>query len=346
MKIHIAGDNGRHQLSFLWDSLIKLNNENLSSGNYYQLQFANRGGYNVAKRLNLMKIFFAGGVTGNLREFSKTLAKVNGVSKEKVVECMKLYIAGSETRKDYIFENLLSKTDGGINFNHINILESYYYLRNNEEFMKLVPYFGLFLLDSGAFTFMSGSHIGSINWDGYVEEYASFINRHDVKLFFELDIDSLVGLSEVERLRYKLESLTGKKPIPVWHKNRGKQYFEYMCKSYPYVAIGGIVTKEIPRNIYEKAFPWFISTAHKSRAKIHGLGYTTINNLSIYHFDSVDSTAWLYGNRGGYLYRFNPKTALMEQIKVPPNHRMKSRECAVHNFNEWVKFSKYAEINL
>lgn len=289
-----------------------------------------------------MKIFFAGGITGNLREFWKTLANITNISEEKIIECMKLYAAGIESRKDYIFDNLLSKNDDGINFKHINILESYYYLRKNAEFMRLVPYFGHFLLDSGAFTFMQGNHSGKIDWDGYVEEYASFINKFNVELFFELDIDSLVGLAEVERLRYKLESLTGKKPIPVWHKNRGKEYFIRMCEKYPYVAVGGIVTKEIPRNIYEKAFPWFIKTAHDNKAKIHGLGYTTIANLPKYHFDSVDSTAWLYGNRGGYLYKFNPRTGLMEQIRVPATHRMKSRESAVHNFNEWVKLGIHA----
>ena len=231
-----------------------------------------------------------------------------------------------------------------VRLSEMNILESFYYLRKNEDFMALARHFGSFLLDSGAFTFMSGSHKGAINWDEYVEEYAAFINKHDIRLFFELDIDSVVGLQEVERLREKLEALTGKKPIPVWHKNRGKEYFIRMCENYPYVALGGIVTKEIPRNVYEKGFPWFIQTAHKHHAKIHGLGYTTILNLPKFHFDSVDSTAWLYGNRGGYLYKFKPETGTMEQLKVD-KARLKSREGAVNNFREWVKLCNHAERN-
>lgn len=289
----------------------------------------------------LMHIYLAGGITGNLNKFWKGLA-VGEITEDKIKENMKLYLAGTEPRKNYQRDNSCVVMGNTAQLSDINILESYYYLRKNTEFMRLVPYFGSFLLDSGAFTFMQGNHSGKIDWDGYVEEYASFINKFNVELFFELDIDSLVGLTEVERLRYKLESLTGKKPIPVWHKNRGKEYFIKMCEKYPYVAIGGIVTKEIPRNIYEKAFPWFIKTAHENNAKIHGLGYTTISNLPKYHFDSVDSTAWLYGNRGGYLYKFNPRTGLMEQIRVPANHRMKSRESAMHNFNEWVKLGIHA----
>ena len=305
---------------------------------------------NQIKNVFLMKIFLAGGISENLREFWQRVMKIylaDPKSRSEVIEAMKVYIAGDNNNKKILRENLYGCDffTGESALAGINILESFYYLRKNEEFMTLVKHFGSFLLDSGAFTFMSGSHKGGINWDEYVEEYAAFINRWDVKLFFELDIDSVVGLTEVERLREKLETLTGKKPIPVWHRNRGKEYFIKICENYPYVALGGIVTKEIDRKKYETAFPWFIKTAHEHKCKIHGLGYTTVANLKKYHFDSVDSTAWLYGNRGGYLYKFNPRTGLLEQLSKD-GCRLKTREGAVNNFNEWVKFGKYAELHL
>jgi hypothetical protein len=311
-----------------------------------------------------MRIFLAGGVSGNLRDFWQKVMNIYLAaphSRSEVVDEMKVYqasLVSSGHLKDHIRESMskfLNESDGSsssvsedfvrdVKLSEMSILESFYYLRKNEEFMALAKHFGSFLLDSGAFTFMTGAHKGAINWDEYVEEYARFINKHDIKLFFELDIDSVVGLQEVERLREKLEALTGKKPIPVWHKNRGKEYFIKMCENYPYVALGGIVTKEIPRQKYEKGFPWFIKTAHLHHCKIHGLGYTTILNLPKYHFDSVDSTAWLYGNRGGYLYKFNPSKGTMDQLKAD-NARLKSREGAVNNFREWVKLCKYAEAN-
>ena len=308
-----------------------------------------------------MRIFLAGGVSGNLRDFWQKVMNIYLAaphSRSEVVEEMKVYqasLVSSGHLKDHIRESMSKFIGDGDNpiadefvrdvkLSEMSILESFYYLRKNEEFMALAKHFGSFLLDSGAFTFMTGAHKRAINWDEYVEDYARFINKHDIKLFFELDIDSVVGLQEVERLREKLEALTGKKPIPVWHKNRGKEYFIKMCENYPYVALGGIVTKEIPRQKYEKGFPWFIKTAHLHRCKIHGLGYTTILNLPKYHFDSVDSTAWLYGNRGGYLYKFNPSKGTMDQLKAD-NARLKSREGAVNNFREWVKLCKYAEAN-
>lgn len=234
-----------------------------------------------------------------------------------------------------------SSSEGG----QYRILESFYYCRSNAFIPTLIPYLKGFLLDSGAFTFLSTG--AKVNWDTYTEEYAEFINKYDIELFFELDIDPIVGLKEVERLRKKLEALTHKKPIPVWHKGRGKDYFVKMCKEYPYVALGGIVTQEIPRAVYEKAFPWFIKTAHEHGAKIHGLGYTSIEGLHKYHFDSVDSTAWLYGNRGGYLYKFNPRTGMIDKIEAPSKGmRLKSQEAAMHNFLEWIKFQEYAEKHL
>ena len=221
------------------------------------------------------------------------------------------------------------------------ILESYFYCRKNDVIPKLLPRLGGFLLDSGAFTFMQGN--GSADWDRYTEEYAEWINRYRITKFFELDIDSLVGIKEVERLRNKLERLTGKQPIPVWHKCRGKDYFLGMARDYRYVAIGGIVTQEIPRKVYEGAFPWFINEAHKAGAKIHGLGYTSLEGIKKYHFDSVDSTAWLYGNRGGYLYKFNPGKGGFDKIPTPPGHRLASQDAAKWNFTEWIKFQRYAE---
>lgn len=244
---------------------------------------------------------------------------------------VKLYLAGEHSVKN----GTLAKT-----YNEApNILESYYYARANKWAIELIPKFKSFLLDSGAFTFMSDPK-NTAPWDEYLEKYAEFINRHGIELFFELDIDSVVGLKETERLRGKLEKLTGKQCIPVWHKSRGKDYWFRMANEYDYIAIGGIVSGEIKRNEH-KHFPWFIKTARDRGAKVHGLGYTNLQGIKRYPFYSVDSTAWLYGNRSGVIYRFNGNTLI--KTKAPEGKRLKSRDAAIHNFNEWVKFSQYME---
>ena len=70
------------------------------------------------------------------------------------------------------------------------VLESFYYIRDYQ--IPLIHSAELFLLDSGAFTFMSNNKKG-VDWNEYVDRYIEFINKHDVKYFFELDIDSVVG---------------------------------------------------------------------------------------------------------------------------------------------------------
>lgn len=261
-----------------------------------------------------MNIYMAGGISGNL--FPVWRETANGGDK---------------------MDGILAKGRDGI-----LILESYYYCRKSDVIPRLLPRLGGFLLDSGAFTFMTGAG-GKCDWDRYTEEYAEWINRNKVDLFFELDIDSIVGLKEVERLRAKLERLTGKQPIPVWHKSRGKDYYLGMVKDYRYVAFGGLHTDGMKTSDIEKAFPWFIYKAHESGAKIHGLGYTSIPGLHKFRFDSVDSTAWLYGNRGGYLYRFRPSKGDFDKIGAPDGKRLRPRDSAMHNFREWIKFQQYAK---
>ena len=220
------------------------------------------------------------------------------------------------------------------------ILESFYYIRDWQiEYMKSKDC-KMFMLDSGAFTFMSNSK--TVDFEDYLYKYINFINKYDIKYFFELDIDSVVGLKEVERYREILERETGKKSIPVWHKNRGKQYFLDMVKEYDYVAIGGIVSGEIKRSEY-KYLPWFIEQAHKHNCKIHGLGFTNTKLLEKYKFDSVDSTAWLHGSISANIVVFNGRY-IEKALTKSKNKKLKHYLIADrHNLTEWLKYVRYMD---
>lgn len=248
---------------------------------------------------------------------------------------MKIYLAGvAPWRNERIY-------DDAVKLHRPYILESFYYTDADTE--RLIPYFGDFLLDSGAFTFMTNSDT-RLDWDDYIKRYAEFINRNNIDKFFELDIDVVVGYEQVKKYRAKLEDLTGKQCIPVWHKSRGLKDFKEMCSRYDYAAIGGIVSKEIKPEQF-KALPQLITEAHRRSCKLHGLGFTALQWLPVCHFDSVDSTAWTTGNRFGYVYYFDGKT--MRKIDAPKGQRLAdSRKIALINFTEWVKFQKYAEVKL
>lgn len=226
-------------------------------------------------------------------------------------------------------------------FYQFNRLNSFMYLKEFES--KVIKNYDNFLLDSGAFTYLNKLKTTQVNWEDYVLKYAKFIKENNIENFFELDIDPIVGIKEVEILRDLLEKYTGKKCIPVWHKSRGLDYWVDMCKNYSYVAIGGIVTKEIKRTEYD-VFKPLLSIANKYNTKVHALGFTNLKGLEKYKFYSVDSTAWLSGNQYGAAHWFDGKT--MQKKKKLPGQKVKAQEVARHNFKEWVKFSKYAENNL
>jgi len=284
-----------------------------------------------------MDLYLAGAASGNNNYLYRTAdpAKVYDAlnEAEKKRTGMDLYIACANSGSTY-------PRDAGAKHQRLYVLESFYYIKD-----WMIPFIKdhwNFLLDSGAFTFMQNKKIKP-DWDEYVVRYAAFIVQNDIKLFFELDIDSVVGLKEVERLRAKLETLTNRRCIPVWHKSRGKDYWLKMAEEYDYIAIGGIVSGEIKQDDY-KYFPALIQLAKDRGARVHGLGFTNLTGLTKYKFDSVDSTAWIYGNRGGFLQRFNGHTLV--KITAPKGMKMKSRETAIYNFNEWVKFQRYAEKHL
>lgn len=274
---------------------------------------------------------------------------------------MRIYLAG-ENQKAWVMDKILNTAegdmkvylagvapwrDGGMYDDALRtykpyILESFYYVNSDTE--RLLPYFSEFILDSGAFTFMADNKGSKPNWDEYIEKYTNFINRNKIDKYLELDIDNIVGYDKVKQMRATLERETGKPCIPVWHKERGADEFKGLTKDYSYIALGGLVRTDYDR-LDEKVFTPLINTSHANGCKIHGLGYTRLEGLTKYHFDSVDSTAWTTGNRFGHIYRFNGKT--MTKTDKPTGMRIgDAKKAALINFIEWIKFQRYADTHL
>ena len=246
---------------------------------------------------------------------------------------MKVFLAGTGAIKD---TKKLKNAD--------YILESFYSIKPHQ--IPLIQQCKMFLLDSGAFTFMNNTKKGNgVDWKSYIDRYVDFINKHDVKYFFELDIDVIVGHENVKKIRKYIEQRTSKKCIPVWHKSRGLEEFVRLCKEYGYISIGGLVTKEIKIGEY-KYLSKLIEIAHENNCKIHGLGFTGLAKLSKYHFDSVDSTTWLNGERFGEIHLF--KNGTIEKHAGAKRGMRVKRDVKAneHNLQEWIKFQKYADAHL
>lgn len=218
------------------------------------------------------------------------------------------------------------------------LLESFYYF---SEFQKpLIKNTDLFLLDSGAFTFMNGAK-GEVDWASYIDEYIAFINDHDVKHYFELDIDSIVGYGEVKRIRAKLERETGKQSIPVWHKSRGMEEYKRLVNDYDYIAVGGFAIKSISKDEYP-IIKRMVRYAYDRGVKVHGLGFTP-KDVTQYKFYSVDSTTWLSCRRFGSLFRFENGQMRMVTPKNHGTRRDKQKEIELVTLREWIKYQKYLD---
>lgn len=248
---------------------------------------------------------------------------------------MKVYLAG--TSKDDL-SRIKSK---------VNILESFAYMKKHTDDIDSLLRHN-FLLDSGAFTFMSAKN-KKIDFHAYTTEYINFINKHNIDHFFELDIYSVIGNKETEDLRARLVKETGKKPIPVWHIFLGIDYYKWMVENFDYISIGasGRNDSKWTRTNPEKLTK-LVKYANQNNTKVHGLGYTVLKNLPKIPFYSVDSTTWLNGGKFGEFQKFNGLTIKKEQAgKHKKRVRTdKSLDLKYHNLQEWIKFQKYAEAKL
>jgi hypothetical protein len=221
-------------------------------------------------------------------------------------------------------------------------LQSFYYIEKMPKkgtiFAKKIPKYNSFLLDSGAFTYMMSKGKKLPNIDEFTERYIEYINNYGIDLFFEMDVDSVFGYEKVLKLRERIESKTGKRVIPVFHKNRGFNDWISMCKDYDYISIG-IAGKDCSWGA-RKIFLKFINSAREYGCKVHGLGITGTRSLETVPFYSVDSTSWTTGNRFGHIWKFNGRE--MIKIDKPIGSKIiNQRKLAHYNFGEWCKFQEH-----
>ena len=247
-----------------------------------------------------------------------------------------LYHAGAGGPMTWVFLNDESTFDKNIAA-RVNLLESFYYIADWQT--KNLHHFKRFMLDSGAFTFRQSS-TKDVDWTEYLMAYAKYVKANGVKRFLDLDIDMIVGYDNVLKMRHTLESVVGRQCTPVWHHSYGKQAWLDLCDEYDYVAIGGIAGRDGGAKL-APYLPWFTKEAHKRGTKVHGLGYTRLGDIKRAGFDSVDSTAWLYGNMSGTVYVWDGKN--MRKVKRPKGKKLNSKMVARHNFMEWVKMAEAME---
>lgn len=195
-----------------------------------------------------------------------------------------------------------------------------------------------FLLDSGAYSFMNALKGKPVDFNEYQSKYIDFINKADVKYFFNLDLDNIIGIEKTKQMRDELERRTGKKCVPVWHKCMGLDSWKQLTKDYDYVAMGTM--HEIKGN--ERILKALNNIAKENNCKVHGLGFTP-KGVEKYGFYSTDSTSWFQGFVWGAFEKFDGRNVVRIASK-PSGYRIKDRNGILqHNFQEWLKYQAFLD---
>ena len=199
-------------------------------------------------------------------------------------------------------------------------LVSYFYLRKNLSYYeRLLPIFkkegGIFMTDSGAFSFMGkydesdpefDKYRTEEFWLPYLNEYIGWIKAHRGYIFSvaNLDLDMLVGEDVVNKWnRDYFEPLekSGLQVVYVAHptdKRNSMDRLRQYCKRYSYVGA----------NQSEKANALKIFHLVKQyKCRLHGFAWTELNLLKRHPFFSADSVTWLGGVRFGTTYDYDGK---------------------------------------
>ena len=180
-----------------------------------------------------------------------------------------------------------------------NVLVSYHYIRKNpsltqELIQQVRDRGGLFMTDSGAFSFLNDKTFDpkKFDWDSYVEEYTSWLHDNKTYIFSacNLDVDNFVGADRVRRWNelYFDKMREDMNIIYVAHQNvfgRGKlDAFKEYTQEYNYVGVNESFKDEVS-SIYQ--------TAKMTKTCIHGLAWTKPTLLDDNPFFSVDSSSWV-----------------------------------------------------
>jgi len=225
------------------------------------------------------------------------------------------------------------------------LLSSFLYIHKVSQYLpKIFQFKKLFILDSGAHTLQKEGK--EVDYDKLVFEYAEFVKNHkEIDEYVELDIENKVGLRQVEKWREYLTKKVGKSPIVVWHRERGKKYWLYMVKRYPYVGFSGfVVTPDGEKEVPDKYIGWFIKTAHDYNTKVHGFGFTRVKLLKKFPFDSVDSSSWVLSVGYGRLPYFDSNTGELRFINAGAKNGYKVKiDRYRYSLKEWKKYAQYLE---
>ena len=213
------------------------------------------------------------------------------------------------------FSMLYSGVEDDKNFNILydlgirNFLMSYHYVQSKNLDVDMYQSKGIkFLIDSGAFTYMSNPNYQNNTieqWEKHIEGYLRWARAHKDIIFAiaSLDIEMLVGGDKVQEWNEKyFEPFMLETGIPVcfvWHHEATKLSWEQYCQRYPYVGVSWGTDSYQDGTGGLKTGQRMLKVAEKYGAVVHGMAMTRTSLLTKLPFYTVDSTTWMVGVQYG-----------------------------------------------
>lgn len=228
---------------------------------------------------------------------------------------MKFKRLGDVIDKTKKFAMLYSGVEDDKNFNILydlgirDFLMSYHYVQSKNLDTHMYESRGIkFLIDSGAFTYMSNPKYKDNTieqWEKHIEGYLDWARKHKDIIFAiaSLDIELLVGGDQVQEWNEKyFEPFMLETGIPVcfvWHHEATKLSWEQYCQRYPYVGVSWGTDSYDDGTGGLKTGQRMLKVAEKHGAVVHGMAMTRTSLLTKLPFYTVDSTTWMVGVQYG-----------------------------------------------
>jgi hypothetical protein len=209
-----------------------------------------------------------------------------------------------------------------------NILESWHYVGKQRFVDDMRKDGAQVFLDSGAFSAHTlGVKLSVWEYCEYIKRNMDILRREDNVLMASV-LDGIGDPHQTYRNQLEMEA-RGVTPLPCFHYGEDERYLEHYVREYPYITIGGMVTKgsqnplEMSKDLeiwLDRIFDKFIcDKSGRPRVKVHGFGLTSIKMMEMYPWFSCDSSSWIQYAVYGHI--FHPKHGVITVSgKSPRKH--------------------------
>lgn len=192
----------------------------------------------------------------------------------------------------------------------LKVLLSFHYFRdaNLDDLMAQFRHRPQVFADSGAYSAASqGVPISVADYSAWLDTW-----KHHFTVYSNLDVIRDPDMSQRNLDRLERD---GHQPIPVFHTGSPFSELDRLARTYPYIALGGMVGQSRPACLKWSAT--CMKRVEDHNIRFHGFGMTSQQVIDRLPWYSVDSSSWLAAARYGNLSMFDGRKWVRADIGDP-----------------------------